>query len=106
MRALSHVVPSALVQLLQRAPLCQGKVDLAWSMAVGKGVERVTRTRLEGTLLIVETVSAQWEREITRARSIILTRVQAYLGAGTVTAIEVRSNPHLRVKPPGRRGDT
>jgi hypothetical protein len=101
MRALSHVVPAALVHLLQKAPLSEGKVDFAWSMAVGKPLDRVTRARLEGTVLIVEASSEQWVREITRARSIILRRVQAYLGESRVTRMETRTDPNLRVKSSG-----
>jgi hypothetical protein len=101
MRALSHLVPSALVHLLQRTPLSEGKVAFAWRMAVGKSLDRVTRVRLEGTVLIVDAISGQWEREITRARPIILRRVQAYLGESTVTVIDVRSNPHLRARSAG-----
>jgi hypothetical protein len=101
MRALSHLVPSALVHLLQRTPLSEGKVAFAWSMAVGKSLDRVTRVRLEGTVLIVDAISGQWEREITRASPIILRRIQAYLGLSTVTAIDVRSNPHLRARSAG-----
>jgi predicted nucleic acid-binding Zn ribbon protein len=101
MRALSLVVPSALVFLLQRAPLSDGKVAFAWSMAVGRSLDRVTRVRLEDTVLIVDAINGQWEREIRRARSIILRRIQAYLGESTVTAIDVRSNPHPGVKSSG-----
>jgi hypothetical protein len=38
-------------------------------------------------------------REITRASPIILQRLQQYLGENTVTAIDVRTNATLHVKP-------
>jgi hypothetical protein len=98
MRALSHVVPSALVHLLQRAPLSPGKVQFAWSAAVGKALERVTQVRLEGNVLVVEATSAQWGREITRASPIILQRLQTYLGGSTVAGIEVRTHVNLQMK--------
>ncbi len=98
MRALSHIIPSALVHLLQAAPLSQAKVEFAWSVAVGKALERATSVRLEGNQLVVEAASAEWMREIARARPIILQRLQAYLGESTVAGIDVRTNPNLRVK--------
>jgi hypothetical protein len=98
MRALSHIIPSALVRLLQAAPLSQAKVEFAWGVAVGKALERVTSVRLEDNRLLVEAASAEWMREIARARPIILQRLQAYLGENTVVGLEVRANPNLRVK--------
>jgi hypothetical protein len=98
MRALSHVVPSALLRLLQGAPLSPGKVEFAWSAAVGRALDRVTEVRLEGDTLVVETTSAQWVREITRASPIILQRLRSYLGESTIAGIEVRTNPNLHVK--------
>jgi hypothetical protein len=100
MRPLAHVVPSALVYLLRRAPTSQGKVELAWSAAVGRALQRVTQVKMEGTILVVEAATAQWVREITRASPIILQRLQTYLGESTVTAIDVRTNATLQVKPP------
>jgi hypothetical protein len=99
MRALSHIIPSALAHLLQAAPLSQGKVEFAWSMAVGKALQRATSVRLDGNRLVVEAASPQWVREIARARPMILDRLQAYLGPGTVAAMDVRANPNLRVAP-------
>jgi hypothetical protein len=98
MRGLTHLVPSALVRLLQGTPLSPGKVEFAWSAAVGRALDRVTRVRLEGDTLIVETPSAEWVREITRASPIILQRLRSYLGEATVAGIEVRTNPGLNAK--------
>jgi hypothetical protein len=44
---------------------------------------------------VVETTSAQWTHEIMRARQTILLRLQTYLGPGTVSEIEVRTNTNL-----------
>jgi hypothetical protein len=98
MRALTHLVPSALVRLLQNAPMSAGKVEFAWSAAVGRALDRVSQVKLEGSTLIVETTSAQWVREITRASPMILQRLRSYLGEATITGIEVRTNPNLHVK--------
>ena len=90
MRALSHVSPSALLQLLRDAPLSNGKVGFAWRTAVGPAVDRATRVKLDGRVLIVETTSSQWTREISRSSAVSLQRMQGVLGADTVERIEVR----------------
>ena len=94
MRPLAHVVPSALRLLLHDAPLSQGKVGFAWRAAVGGAVGRATHVRLEGTVLLVETTSAQWSSEIMRSSRIILDRLGKLLGEGTVARIEVGRIPH------------
>jgi len=83
-------VPGALVKILRAAPLSDGKVTFAWRSAVGHALERVTAVKLEQRVLIVETASPHWSREIMRSSGIILRRLEAYLGAGVVEKIEVR----------------
>jgi Dna[CI] antecedent, DciA len=90
MKALSHIVPSALLILLRDAPLSNGKVGFAWRAAVGPAVERATQVRLEQRVLIVETSSPQWSREIMRSSPVILQRLQDFLGADSIERIEVR----------------
>ena len=91
MRPLSHVAPAALLQLLRDAPLSNGKVGFAWRAAVGGALGRATQVRLDGTVLLVETTSAQWSREVMRSSPVIVRRLQELLGAGTVERIEVRN---------------
>ena len=90
MRPLSHVAPHALLALLRDAPLSSGKVGFAWRVAVGPAVERATDVRLEGRVLIVDTTSAQWSREVMRSSPVILKRLRELLGDDAVERIEVR----------------
>jgi hypothetical protein len=90
MRQLSQAVPAALAEILRAAPLSDGKVTFAWNAAVGPALERVTSVKLEGRVLLVDTAGALWSREIMRSSPVILGRLQALLGAGTVEKIEVR----------------
>jgi predicted nucleic acid-binding Zn ribbon protein len=96
MRALVHVIPAALRELLRGMPLSDGKVGFAWRAAVGPAFERATAVKLEGGVLLVETASAEWAREIRRSTGTILERLQAFLGRDTVTRIEVRLNTSLK----------
>jgi hypothetical protein len=41
-------------------------------------------------VLLVETASPQWSREVMRSSPVILKRLRAFLGANTVERIEVR----------------
>ena len=90
MRALSHVIPDALLHLLRDVPLSGGKVDFAWRAAVGPAVDRATHVKLEGGVLLVETASAVWSREVMRSSPVILRRLQELLGPEAVERIEVR----------------
>jgi hypothetical protein len=98
MRPIANAVPAALAEILRAAPLSDGKVAFAWRAAVGPGLERVTAVKRDGQLLIVETTSAQWAREIMRSSPLILQRLAVFLGAGVVTRLETRTNPNLAVR--------
>jgi predicted nucleic acid-binding Zn ribbon protein len=89
-RPLTSALPGALTELLRGAPLSPGKVSFAWRAAVGPAVERETSVRLERGTLIVDAASKQWALEVRRSSSIILTRLQKFLGADAVSAITVR----------------
>jgi predicted nucleic acid-binding Zn ribbon protein len=90
MKPLAHALPGALMELLRGTPLSDGKVTFAWKAAVGPAIERVTTVKLERKVLLVETASAQWSREVMRSSPVILKRLQSLLGADTVERIEVR----------------
>jgi hypothetical protein len=91
MLALKHAMPQAVAELLRGAPLSRGKVEFAWSLAVGPSLQRVTAIRLEDGVLVVETASAQWSAEVRRSASVILARLQDFLGEATVIRLEVRA---------------
>ena len=93
MRAISHIVPAALRELLRTAPLSDGKVTFAWKTAVGPALERATAVKLEAGTLIVETTAPQWTREVLRSTGVIMARLKTLLGDETVQRIEVRTIP-------------
>ena len=89
MQPLSSGLPGALVELLRGSPLSDGKVTFAWKAAVGPAIERVTNVKLEQKVLLVETASAQWSKEVMRSSPVILRRLQSLLGADVVERIDV-----------------
>jgi predicted nucleic acid-binding Zn ribbon protein len=90
MKALSHAMPGALMELMRGTPLSPGKVDFAWKAAVGPALQRTTSVRLEGTVLLVDAASPQWAREISRSSRVILSRLQLLLGDDTVKELAIR----------------
>jgi hypothetical protein len=93
MLALKYAVPTAVAELMRGAPLSPGKVEFAWSIAVGPSLQRVTAVRLEEGVLVVETASAQWSAEVRRSAPVILARLQKLLGDAAVKRLEVRALP-------------
>jgi predicted nucleic acid-binding Zn ribbon protein len=85
----SSGLPGALVELLRGSPLSDGKVTFAWTAAVGPAIGRVTHVKLEHQVLLVETPSAQWSKEVMRSSPVILKRLRSLLG-DVVERIEVR----------------
>ena len=100
MRPLTHAMPGALIELLRGSPLSDGKVTFAWTAAVGPAIERVTHVKLERRILLVETASAQWSREVMRSSPMILKRLQSLLGAETIDRIEVCRTGNLAPRAP------
>jgi Dna[CI] antecedent, DciA len=91
MQPIVRAVPGALAALLRPMPLSPGKVEFAWSAAVGAAVQRVTTARLEGTVLLVDAASPHWARAVSQSSRIIRSRLDALLGEGVVTEVLVRS---------------
>jgi predicted nucleic acid-binding Zn ribbon protein len=89
MQPLHDGMPGALVELLRGSPLSDGKVTFAWKAAVGPAIERVTNVKLEHKVLLVETASAQWSKEVMRSSPVILRRLQSLLGTDAVARIDV-----------------
>ncbi len=82
-------MPGALVELLRGSPLSEGKVQFAWKAAVGAAIERVTHVKLDRRVLLIETASAQWSKEVMRSSPVILKRLQSLLGAEAIERIEI-----------------
>ena len=78
-----------LADVIRKAPLCPEKVDFAWRAAVGPAVERMTKVRLDDEgILHVWSSDAHWAREVKRSSKLILARLDALLGEGTVRRIK------------------
>lgn len=75
--------------LLKRQPPSPGRTRLAWQLAVGHALAKVTAVHLDGTVLRVRCADPRWTVELSRAREIVLARLQTVLGADAVKRIAI-----------------
>jgi hypothetical protein len=89
--SLHTVVPRALTELFRHGPMSQGKLEVAWRVAVGDALTRVTTVRLQPDGVVeVQPVDQRWHKELKRSSSMILTRLIGLLGTESVTRIVVK----------------
>jgi hypothetical protein len=82
-------MPDALSALLRKAPLIPEKVAFAWRAAVGPAVDKATAVDLHGNVLRVRAKDAAWRREVERSAGLIRARLDALLGEGVVSRLQV-----------------
>jgi len=94
MQPINEFLPAALAAIMRKAPLSPGKIKLAWKIAVGPALDRVTTVQLaaEG-VLEVKATDSHWRREIRRLTPLILRHLDNQLGTGTVAHIKVVGEP-------------
>ena len=90
MKPLHDFAPAAIATLVRDAPLTSGKLAFAWRTAVGPAMDRATDiVRLEGGVLEIRAADQHWRREIRRSMPLVLDRLAALLGAGTVSTVKI-----------------
>lgn len=91
MDSLQMVLPRALVELFRQGPLSQGKLEVAWRVAVGDALSRVSTVRLLADASVeVRATDQRWRRELKRSSGMILTRLISLLGPETITTLHVK----------------
>ena len=91
MDSLHSVVPRALTELFRQGPMSQGKLEVAWRVAVGDALTRVTTVHLQPEGLVeVRCVDQRWDKELRRSSSMILTRLIGLLGVDSVKRVVVK----------------
>ncbi len=84
-------MPRALTELFRQGPMSQGKLEVAWRVAVGDVLTRVTTVRLQPDGVVeVKPADQRWNKELRRSSSMILTRLIGLLGTGSVSRIVVK----------------
>ena len=88
-----HFSAGIVAEILKRQPPSPGRTRLAWQLAVGHALARVTTVNLDGRVLRVRCADSRWTVELARAREVVLARLQALLGPDAVTRIAVGDQP-------------
>ena len=100
MDPLHAVLPSVLSDLLKKGPTSAAKLELAWQVAVGSTLARVTQVRLGApSVLVVAVPDERWQRELRRSTKMILARLRSLLGDTVVTRLEVLMRPITPPRP-------
>ena len=91
MDSLHSVVPRALAAMFRVGPMSQGKLEVAWHVAVGDSLSRVSRVRLQPDGSVeVHAADQRWHKELKRSSTMILTRLQGLLGPGAIDRLVVK----------------
>jgi predicted nucleic acid-binding Zn ribbon protein len=91
MDAIHTLMPKALTELFHRGPMSQGKLEVAWRVAVGDALARASTVRLQADGSVdVQPADQRWRTELRRSSAIILGRLNALLGANAISRLVVR----------------
>ncbi len=84
-------MPAVVAAILRKAPMSDEKVSLAWRLAVGPAIAKVTTVRLvaDGTLHI-KAESQAWIDAVRKSTSLIQIRMGDLLGEQLVKRLEFR----------------
>jgi hypothetical protein len=91
MEPVQSLIAGAVARVVRPAPLSPEKVLFAWRASVGPAVSRVTRVRLNGLgALEIVVDDDRFGDELARSVPVVLVRLQALLGADTVSRLDLK----------------
>ena len=89
MQPIQQFTPAVLAEVIRRQPSSDGRTNIAWQIAVGTKLARVTSVRLSERVLTVSASDSRWVTEIEAARETVLRRLQDLLGPDAVKRISL-----------------
>jgi predicted nucleic acid-binding Zn ribbon protein len=89
MLPIQHFSAGVLAEILRRQPSSTARTSFAWQIAVGPALARATTATLSGGVLTVHAPDKRWGDEILRAREVVLTRLQHFLGPEQVRSLRI-----------------
>jgi predicted nucleic acid-binding Zn ribbon protein len=82
-----------IAQAIRRQPASPARLAFAWSVAAGPQMARAASVEARDGVLLVTARDARWAREIERAATTLLDRVQALVGPTEVTSLRICVKP-------------
>lgn len=82
-----------LAEIIRRQPASKERDAFAWQLAVGPKLARSARVELADGVLRIRARDARWAKELERAASTILQRMQYMLGPDAVRVVKIETNP-------------
>jgi predicted nucleic acid-binding Zn ribbon protein len=90
MNSIPSILPRVLAEMLGRGPMSQGKLEVAWRVAVGEALSRVTTVRLQaGGVVDVRSADTRWHHELRRSSPLILDRLKSLVGADQIARLHI-----------------
>jgi len=86
---IQHFSSGVLAEVIRRQPSSPARTTLAWQIAVGPALARATTVELCEGVLTVHSSDARWTLEVTRARDVVLRRLQQFLGPDSVKVLRI-----------------
>jgi len=93
---LQHLTSGVLADIIRRQPSSPARTAFAWQLTVGPALARATTVELADGVLIVRSSDARWTLEVTRARAVVVQRLQHFLGAEAVTSLRIDRSSRSR----------
>ena len=87
MLPIQQFTPAILAEILRRQPPSPARTQFAWQLAVGPALARATTVELVDGTLFVRAADPRWIGEVTRAKGVVLARLQRLLGPDEVARI-------------------
>lgn len=84
MERLDRTAVDVIKAALERQPLTEAKVAFAWAIAAGPALARAASVTWTNNCITATAKSEAWQRELERARPVIIQRLRQLLGNDTV----------------------
>jgi predicted nucleic acid-binding Zn ribbon protein len=89
MLPIQQLSSGVLAEIVRKQPSSPARTSFAWQLVVGPALARTTTATLADGVLTVHASDPRWCQEITRAREVVLTRLQHLLGAETLKSLRI-----------------
>ena len=93
MQPFQSFAAEVIAQTIRRQPPSPARTAFAWSVVAGPAMARAATVDTRDHVLFVTPKDARWAREIERASSTLLARLQALIGPTEVTSLRICEKP-------------